>query len=40
MRNHLIHAYFDIDVSVVWDTVTKDLRPLIAALESALPPGP
>jgi uncharacterized protein with HEPN domain len=40
MRNHLIHAYFDIDVSVVWDTVSKDLRPLIAALESALPPGP
>jgi uncharacterized protein with HEPN domain len=40
MRNHLIHTYFDIDANVVWDTVSKDLRPLIAALESALPPNP
>lgn len=39
MRNHLIHAYFDIDVGVVWETVSKDLRPLIAALESTLPVG-
>jgi len=39
-RNRLIHAYFDIDVGVVWDTVTKDLRPLIAALENALAPEP
>ena len=34
MRNRLIHAYFDIDVGVVWDTVSKDLPPLIAALEA------
>jgi uncharacterized protein with HEPN domain len=40
MRNRLIHAYFDIDVGVVWDTVTKDLRPLIAALETVLAPEP
>jgi uncharacterized protein with HEPN domain len=40
VRDRLIHAYFDIDVGVVWDTVTKDLRPLIAALESALAPEP
>jgi uncharacterized protein with HEPN domain len=39
MRNRLIHVYFDVDVGVVWDTVSKDLRPLIAALESALPPS-
>ena len=39
MRNHLIHVYFDIDVGVVWDTVSKDLRPLVGVLESALPPG-
>ena len=38
MRNHLIHVYFDIDIGVVWDTVSKDLPPLIAALESVLPP--
>jgi len=36
MRNHLIHVYFDIDVGVVWDTVSKDLRPLVDAIESAL----
>ena len=36
MRNHLIHAYFDVDVGVVWDTVSKDLPPLISALDVAL----
>src|SRR3989338_8112497 len=30
MRNRLIHAYFDVDVDRVWDTVTLDLPPLIA----------
>lgn len=38
MRNRLIHVYFDIDVGVVWNTVSKDLRPLVGVLESALPP--
>ncbi len=33
MRNRLIHAYFDIDQNVVWDTVTADLPPLVATLE-------
>ena len=33
MRNRLIHAYFDVDVDRVWDTVTADLPPLIAQLE-------
>ena len=33
MRNRLIHAYFDIDLDVVWDTVIKDLPPLVAELE-------
>ena len=36
MRNHLIHVYFDIDVGVVWDTVSKDLPPPVAALQNAL----
>ena len=36
MRNRLIHAYFDIDLDVVWSTVTKDLPQLKAALESIL----
>lgn len=36
MRNRLIHVYFDIDLDRVWDTVTDDLPPLIAALEKAI----
>jgi len=33
MRNRLIHAYFDIDLDRVWDTVTADLPPLRTVLE-------
>jgi len=33
MRNRLIHAYFDVDLQVVWDTVTVDLPQLISVLE-------
>lgn len=33
MRNHLIHAYYDVDLDIVWDTVTQDISPLIARLE-------
>lgn len=36
MRNRLIHAYHDIDFNTVWDTVTLDLVPLIAAIERIL----
>ena len=36
MRNRLIHAYFDVDLDRVWDTVREDLPPLITALEAAL----
>jgi uncharacterized protein with HEPN domain len=32
MRNRLIHAYFDIDPDIVWDTATQNLPLLIAAL--------
>jgi uncharacterized protein with HEPN domain len=31
-RNRLIHAYFDIDPDIVWDTTVRDLPPLIEAL--------
>ena len=33
MSNRLIHAYYDIDLDRVWDTVLDDLPPLIEALE-------
>jgi len=36
MRNRLIHVYFDINLDLVWSTVTDDLPPLIAALETAI----
>jgi len=33
MRNRLIHAYFDINLDLVWDTVVDDVPPLVAVLE-------
>ena len=33
MRNRLIHAYFDINLDIVWQTVTEDLPSLITELE-------
>ena len=36
MRNRLIHAYFDIDLDRVFDTLTLDLPPLITELERIL----
>jgi len=36
MRNRLIHAYFDVDLDIVWATVSEDLPSLAPHLESAL----
>lgn len=36
MRHRLIHAYFDVDLDIVWTTVTEDLPPLLSALDAAL----
>lgn len=36
MRNRLIHAYLDVDLDVVWQTVVEDLPPLAEALREAL----
>jgi uncharacterized protein with HEPN domain len=36
MRNRLTHAYFSIDLDIVWDTVTNDLAPLIEQLERVI----
>ncbi len=33
MRNRLIHAYYDINLEVVWKTVVDDLPSLIEELE-------
>lgn len=29
MRNRLTHAYFSINLDVIWDTVTNNLAPLV-----------
>ncbi len=36
MQNRLIHAYFDINLEIVWDTVVEELPPLISELEKIL----
>jgi uncharacterized protein with HEPN domain len=36
MRNRLIHAYFDVDLDIVWTTVADDLPSLLPVLDSAL----
>lgn len=40
MRNILIHDYDDVDLDVVWETVQRDLPPLIARLEKHLKQNP
>ncbi len=35
MRNFLIHDYDDIDIHIVWSTVTKDLPDLLSKMERA-----
>lgn len=36
MRDRLIHGYFDVNLDVVWETVQKDLPPLVVQLEKIL----
>lgn len=36
LRNRLIHGYDSVDFDILWQIVSDDLRPLIAALEKAL----
>jgi uncharacterized protein with HEPN domain len=40
MRNRLIHGYYDVDLDVVWATLTDDLPPLIEQLETVLQSQP
>ncbi len=37
LRNRLIHGYDSVDLDVLWQILTKDLPPLIAALRRILP---
>ncbi len=36
MRNRLVHSYFDIDLDIVWNTVTQALPEILPWLESLL----
>lgn len=38
MRHRLVHAYFDINLDVLWQTVKVDLPMLIAQIEPLVPP--
>jgi uncharacterized protein with HEPN domain len=40
MRNILIHDYDDVDLDVVWDTIQRDVPPLIARVEIYLAANP
>ena len=40
MRHRIVHDYRNVNLDVLWDTVTDDLPPLIAALETVVPPEP
>ena len=35
-RDRLIHAYFDVDLDIVWEIISSDLPPLVRELENAL----
>lgn len=40
LRNRIVHAYFEIDLDVIWNIVTGDVPSLIAELERIAPQGP
>ena len=40
MRNRIIHAYYDVDLDIVWETIRDDLPTVIATVEAALNPPP
>lgn len=36
MRNRLIHGYDQVDLQVLWNTITEDLPPLVQTLKESL----
>ena len=38
MRHKVVHDYLEVDDDIVWDVVTTDLPPVIAALQRIVPP--
>lgn len=40
LRNVVAHEYWTIDLDVIWDTIIKDIGPLVATLENEYTPPP
>lgn len=38
MCHRLVHAYFDINLDILWQTVQQDLPPLASTLRQSVPP--
>jgi uncharacterized protein with HEPN domain len=36
MRHRLVHAYFEINLDILWETVQEDLPPLAETLQQAI----
>lgn len=36
MQNRIVHAYFNVDEKLMWDTIQNDLPPLIPELKNLL----
>lgn len=39
-RDRLTHAYFEVNLDIIWDIVNNDLPPLVGKLEELLNSGP
>jgi len=39
MRHRLVHAYYNINLDVVWSTLREDLPPLVETLQAILEKG-
>jgi uncharacterized protein with HEPN domain len=36
MRNRIIHAYFDVDLDIIWQVITQDLGSLLSEIQKAI----
>ena len=36
LRNLLVHEYFGVSVPIIWETIVRDLPPVLAALQADL----
>ena len=39
IRNVVIHQYAEVDISILWETLQRDLPPLVASLRQILSAG-